>query len=429
MLRSNSGGSPQVALSRRFGRAGAMLVAASLVASLFTGIPARPVLADSGRHRRCSSTARTTTSRSAGAGTRHWGPRFTLECGSSAPAAGTSTTTGNGGVTSAIPLLTKGRGEAEAPANVELNWFLGIMRQRQAGGRLRGVGGRPRPNHPVDGEHRRSPATSGTTPRPHTTARWNLYLDGVLDDDVDLGVGLHPASDSIQHAGLATAMTSAAQGRVLSPASSTRPGSGMSCDRRGRSRAPSTRRSPVHRPDRPMGPERGHGHDRGRYFGAAAIPARSRRSDMAAVPEYVTFGPAPPTGSLHLHPRAVVQATGRAAPPTTGTRRRRRRSPPDEGPRRSGRRQHRQELVPRDPHHRQLVADFEDAAGGGDLGLNHPHRGHHGRRRQRVAPHRRDIRGRSGHVRRRVQDAVMASWAGRRPLRSTASSMPASPPP
>src|SRR6266571_1880007 len=39
--------------------------------------------------------------------------------------AGVGTSTGSGGIASAVPLVTKGRAEAEA-SNVDMNYFLGI---------------------------------------------------------------------------------------------------------------------------------------------------------------------------------------------------------------------------------------------------------------------------------------------------------------
>ena len=52
-------------------------------------------------------------------------PTFTLEIWFKRTGVGAITTTGTGGITSAIPLLTKGRGEAEG-SNVDMNYFLGI---------------------------------------------------------------------------------------------------------------------------------------------------------------------------------------------------------------------------------------------------------------------------------------------------------------
>ena len=59
--------------------------------------------------------------------------------GSSAPAPASARRTGTGGIASAIPLVTKGGAEAETPANVNMNYFLGIDAiDRRARGRLRG---------------------------------------------------------------------------------------------------------------------------------------------------------------------------------------------------------------------------------------------------------------------------------------------------
>src|SRR6185436_5815186 len=51
---------------------------------------------------------------------------FTLETWFRRDAAGTGVTTGTGGIASAIPLVSKGGAESEAPANVNMNYFLGI---------------------------------------------------------------------------------------------------------------------------------------------------------------------------------------------------------------------------------------------------------------------------------------------------------------
>jgi hypothetical protein len=51
--------------------------------------------------------------------------RFTIEVWFRRLGAGVATSTGTGGVTSAIPLLTKGRGEADGDTR-DMNFFLGI---------------------------------------------------------------------------------------------------------------------------------------------------------------------------------------------------------------------------------------------------------------------------------------------------------------
>ena len=51
---------------------------------------------------------------------------FTLELWFRRTGAGAGTGTGTGGITSAIPLIAKGRAEAETPANLNMDYFLGI---------------------------------------------------------------------------------------------------------------------------------------------------------------------------------------------------------------------------------------------------------------------------------------------------------------
>ena len=120
------------------------------------------------------------------------------------------------GTTSAIPLLTKGRGQSDDPpgvgSNLDMNWFLGIrgdtgviaVDYEEGAGQLS-----PSLNHPY----------SGTTPIVNNTwyhaaatfdgTTLRLYLNGV-EEGTGLGglTGRNPRSDSIQHAALGTAMTS-----------------------------------------------------------------------------------------------------------------------------------------------------------------------------------------------------------------------------
>jgi hypothetical protein len=138
---------------------------------------------------------------------------FTIETWFRRDGAGVATSTGTGGLASAIPLVTKGRGEAESPANLNMNYFLGIDAssgvlvadfEEAAGGTQLGL------NHPVAGTTvvtsnvwHHAAATYDTT-----TDTWRLYLDGTLDRTLVLTGNPTPESTSIQHAALATAMTS-----------------------------------------------------------------------------------------------------------------------------------------------------------------------------------------------------------------------------
>lgn len=121
--------------------------------------------------------------------------------------AGVAANTGTGGV-SAIPLVTKGRGEAEN-SNVDMNYFLGI---RASDGVLcadfeEGAGGAsPGLNHPIAGV---TPIANGVWYHAAATydgATWRLYLNGNLE--ATLSVGRPLRADSIQHAALGSALNS-----------------------------------------------------------------------------------------------------------------------------------------------------------------------------------------------------------------------------
>jgi hypothetical protein len=130
--------------------------------------------------------------------------QFTLELWFMRQGTGVTTSTGTGGVTSAIPLVTKGRGEADG-SNKDANWFLGIQStdNRLAADFEDMATGL---NHPVIGTtviqndvwYHAAATYDGTT--------WRLYLNGQLE--TTLAVNQTPRWDSIQHAGLATALTS-----------------------------------------------------------------------------------------------------------------------------------------------------------------------------------------------------------------------------
>ena len=133
--------------------------------------------------------------------------QFTLETWLRRTGAGVATSTGSGGVTDAIPLVTKGRSENDTPANVNMNYFLGIDAssgvlvadfEDDAGGENHPVSGTTQIN--ADGSwHHAAVAYDGST--------WRLYLDGRLETKLQTG-GEAPEDASIQHAGLGTAFNS-----------------------------------------------------------------------------------------------------------------------------------------------------------------------------------------------------------------------------
>ncbi len=138
--------------------------------------------------------------------------QFTLELWFKRTGVGSATGTGGGGFTAAVPLVAKGAGESESPT-LNMNYFLGLVETSPGTWVLgadfeegSGGAGPLGQNHPV----------VGATPVPfgqwhHAAATydgisWRLYLDGSLDATAT--VEQPAASDSVQHFGLGTSLTS-----------------------------------------------------------------------------------------------------------------------------------------------------------------------------------------------------------------------------
>lgn len=131
---------------------------------------------------------------------------FTIECWLRRDGVGVIAYTGTGGI-NAVPLVTKGVGEAEIPSNINMNYFWGIT----AGNVLaadfedNATGG----NHPIVGKtailnnlwYHAAVTYDGIN-------TWKLYLNGSLDTTLALPSTFVPESNSIQHAAIASALTS-----------------------------------------------------------------------------------------------------------------------------------------------------------------------------------------------------------------------------
>jgi VCBS repeat-containing protein len=142
----------------------------------------------------------------AAAGTAELGATtFTLETWIRREGPGVPAGTGTGGLTNALPIITKGAAQADG-SNLDANYFLGMdanTRVLVADFEDAATGA----NHPVVGVtpiadniwYHVAATYDGTT--------WRLYLNGVLDRQLVVGA-FTPRSDSIQHAGLGTTLTS-----------------------------------------------------------------------------------------------------------------------------------------------------------------------------------------------------------------------------
>ena len=133
---------------------------------------------------------------------------FTLECWFYKSGTGVGASTGSGGITSGIPLIAKGRGEADG-SNLDMNYFLGINSSTNVlcADFEEGTGqASPGLNHPVYGItplcnnvwYHAAATYDGTT--------WKIYLNGNLE--ATLAVNRLPQSLSVQHASIATALNS-----------------------------------------------------------------------------------------------------------------------------------------------------------------------------------------------------------------------------
>ena len=132
--------------------------------------------------------------------------------------AGAPTSTGTGGITNAIPLITKGRAEAETAA-ADVNYFLGID---ATSGKLVADfeeaqvaqgGTTPSANHPITGNtpigvgstwHHAAATYDGTT--------WNLYLDGSPDGSLAVGRPANALTNALTTVGSALTTAGAAAG-------------------------------------------------------------------------------------------------------------------------------------------------------------------------------------------------------------------------
>ena len=133
-------------------------------------------------------------------------PTFTVETWFMRNGAGVTTTTGSGGLTAVVPLVTKGRNEGEGNT-LDINYFLGLSANVLAADFEEGAAGAvPGRNHPITGV---TPILNNVWYHGAVTydgATLQLYLNGLLEASAVVG---QPArADSIEHAALGTALNS-----------------------------------------------------------------------------------------------------------------------------------------------------------------------------------------------------------------------------
>ena len=135
---------------------------------------------------------------------------FTLEVWFNWTGGGNTTSTCTGGLLTVIPLVSKGRGEADGGVK-DMNFLMGIQNSRLVADFEEGAGMPVQGlNHPVTGTTAISTNTWHHAAATYDCKVWRLYLDGVLDGTQTITTtgNIYPRSDSTQHAGLASAMTS-----------------------------------------------------------------------------------------------------------------------------------------------------------------------------------------------------------------------------
>lgn len=145
---------------------------------------------------------------------------FTIETWFMRTGAGVTTSTGTGGLASAVPLVTKGRGEAEN-SDVDMNYFFGIDSTGVLAADFeecaRSQTGCPATTSNATQGGQNFPARGTTVIQNNVWYHaavtfdgryWRFYINGTLDGTIDTGANRLPRWDSRQHAGIGTAMTS-----------------------------------------------------------------------------------------------------------------------------------------------------------------------------------------------------------------------------
>ena len=130
---------------------------------------------------------------------------FTLEAWIKSEGTGVTATTGTGGIV-AVPIVTKGRGNAESPSNLNLNYFLGVDKNKKLVADFEDSLGS---NHPVISKTLIPDNiwTHVAASYDSALATWKLYIKGVLDTTKIIGNNIYPVRNSIERAAIGSALT------------------------------------------------------------------------------------------------------------------------------------------------------------------------------------------------------------------------------
>ena len=133
-------------------------------------------------------------------------PTLTVETWFKRDGPGVTTTTGTGGLTGVVPLVTKGRNDGDG-SSLDINYFLGLSGNRLAADFEEGAAGAvPGLNHPISGVTTVQDNVWYHGAVTYDGVTLQLYLDGVLE--AAIVVGQPPRFDSIEQAALGTALSS-----------------------------------------------------------------------------------------------------------------------------------------------------------------------------------------------------------------------------
>ncbi|MBK7680529.1 MAG: DNRLRE domain-containing protein [Chitinophagaceae bacterium] len=133
---------------------------------------------------------------------------FTIEVWFKRTAAGTAVSSGSGGIV-LVPIVAKGSPEADG-STVDANYILGISSANKIAADFEEGTGSASPglNHPVEGTTTIINNVWYHAAATYESGIFSLYLNGILEGTLNLGVNIWPQGASIQHSAMGTMLNS-----------------------------------------------------------------------------------------------------------------------------------------------------------------------------------------------------------------------------